>query len=70
MTRRLPTEAQAKLAAERAADIRAALRARGEPLPRVMHIGPVMLEFGPEPADDAPTAESREAGEWQGRPFG
>lgn len=67
--RRIPTPQQAALAAERAADVMEGLAKRGAPLPRCLEIGPIRMEFGADPADNAPAPESAEEKTWQGRPF-
>lgn len=71
MTRpaRIPTEAQARLAADRAAEILARLEANGAPAPTALNIGPVRLEFGTSSGDNAP-AQREGSGPWDGKAFG
>lgn len=67
--RRIPTDSQARLAAERAATFLAQLAELGVEKPCAIEVGPIRVEFGAAAPEADRKGESAEDAGWRGRPL-
>lgn len=67
--RRIPTNSQAELAAERAATFLAKLAELGVAQPCAIEVGPIRMEFNTTAAEAVRESESAEVVHWQGKPL-